>query len=129
MATRRTKPADSDTDGEQSDQSSDDTTAADEANGDGGTDDNGLEGRIREIVREVVSPLLDHGSSNGRGPVDDEDSMTGRVRDALAKVKAEEDRDSRFKKVEETLQRVTERAPARSGVIGNIQRWMWGDTE
>lgn len=53
--------------------------------------------------------------------------MTDRVRSALDKVKAEEERDQRVSKVEETLQKVTERPPARSGILGKVQRVMWGE--
>lgn len=53
--------------------------------------------------------------------------MTTRVKAALDQVKAEEDKDNRVKKLEETLQKVTERPPARSGILGKVQRVMWGE--
>lgn len=55
--------------------------------------------------------------------------MTRRVKAAMDKVKADEDRDQRFQKVEETLQKVTEKPPARGGILGKVQRVMWGADE
>lgn len=128
MARRRTTgTADNDTATDETDTETEDTGAADETNDDSGAGDNGLEGRIREIVREVVGPLLESPGGNGRRQVDDEESMTRRVKSALDKVKEEEDRDNRVKKVEETLQKVTERPPARAGILGKVQRVVWGE--
>lgn len=126
MARRRGTTVETDTDPDETDTDTDDTGAPDETNDHGDAGDNGLEGRIREIVREVVSPLLETGSRTSR-PVDDEESMTRRVKTALDKVKAEEDRDKRFQKVEETLEKVTEKPPARGGILGKVQRVMWGE--
>lgn len=53
--------------------------------------------------------------------------MTRRVKTALDKVKAEEDRDKRFQKVEETLEKVMEKPPVRGGILGKVQRVMWGE--
>lgn len=126
MARSRRTAVETDNDEETTDTESEETSASDETNGDGDAGDNGLEGRIRAIVREVVGPLLESGSGSSRRP-DDEQSMTTRVKAALDQVKAEEDKDNRVKKLEETLQKVTERPPARSGILGKVQRVMWGE--
>jgi hypothetical protein len=124
---RRAAASETETDDDQTDPETNDASAPDETNDAGDTGGTGLEGRIREIVREVVGPLLEPGTGNSRRPVDDEQSMTDRVRSALDKVKAEEEREHRVSKVEETLQKVIERPPARAGIVGRVQRVMWGD--
>jgi len=54
------------------------------------------------------------------------------VKDAQQTLKKEEDRDSAFKGVAETveeLKKVVERPPARNGLGGRLQRFMWGSDE
>lgn len=129
MARRRTATVEKENEEEQAEPDTEDTDAPDEANGDDDSGDNGLEGRIREIVREVVGPLLETGNGRTGRAADDEDITTHKVKAALDKLKSEEERENRFKKVEETLQKVTERPPARPGIVGKLQRVMWGEDE
>ncbi|MGH7485250.1 MAG: hypothetical protein ACREMY_06535 [bacterium] len=90
-----------------------------------------LDGRIRDLVREAVDNLLGDRSksSGGRTSGDDEEALFQRVKKAQEKIKAEEDKDTRFKTVEETvetLKKVVEKAPARDGFSGKISRFLWG---
>jgi len=95
--------------------------------GDKPIDSGSFEGQIRQIVQDVVGPLLDVGGRSGRGTAaDDEDRLARLVRDAQAKLKAEEEKEGRFTKVEETLKAITEKPPARDGILGKVQRFMWG---
>ena len=94
--------------------------------GDGGR--GGLEDSIREIVAEVVEPLLGKRSTSRRTTVaDDEDEIFRKVKAAQDKLKAEETKEGRVSKLEEALQKVTERPPSRAGVGGRLQRWLWGE--
>lgn len=124
---RRTRTAEPETEPAAEEPTAEEPTQTPEGGGDNDADENRLEGRIRAIVREVVGPLLENSNGNSRRAVDDEDETTRRVKSALDKLKADEERENRVKKVEETLQKVTERPPARSGVLGKVQRAMWGE--
>ena len=95
-----------------------------------GSDD--LEDRIRKLVTETVGTLLksNKASGSGRTAVDDESRIAQLVRDAQSKLKAEEEKEGRFKVVEETvetLKKITEKPPAKDGIGGKIQRWFWGE--
>jgi hypothetical protein len=54
------------------------------------------------------------------------------VKDAQADLKKEEEKDSRFESVAESvesLKTAVEKPPARAGVGGKIQTWLWGTGE
>jgi len=116
----KTEEAEEEDKGEQTDQD-------DKGTGDGSADAGSLEASIRKIVNDVVGPLLGNGGKGGRATaLDDEDRLSRLVRDAQVKLKAEEDKENRFKKVEEIVEKIVEKPPARDGVVGKLQRFMWG---
>lgn len=92
-----------------------------------------LESHIRKVVSEVVNAVLGERPETGKtGPAQDENAIFRMVKQAQESLRKEEEKDSRFKEVAETvenLKKVTERAPARSGFGGRLQRAMWGGPE
>lgn len=94
-------------------------------------DNSGLESSIRKIVSEVVDGLLGDRTPAGKPTAaQDEESVRRMVREAQDSLKKEEAKESKFKEVADTveeLKKVTERAPARAGVGGKIQSWLWGE--
>jgi hypothetical protein len=79
-----------------------------------------------------VAELVDGGPAGGggrSGPADEERTTRAQVRSALEELRSEEESQSRLKEMEEQLKKVTERPPARSGLLGKIQRVMWGEEE
>ena len=126
-----TKKADAKTEEEEEDpkgeQTGRDAKDDDKGTGDGSADGGSLEASIRKIVNDVVGPLLGGSGKGGRATaLDDEDRLSRLVRDAQVKLKAEEDKENRFKKVEEVVEKLVEKPPARDGVVGKLQRFMWG---
>lgn len=102
-----------------------------EDDGGAGSDGGDLESHIRKVVREVVGTLVGPAPAGAKAsPAQDEESVRRMVRDAQDSLKKEEAKESRFKEVAETvesLKKVTERPPARAGVGGKIQSWLWGE--
>jgi hypothetical protein len=112
--------------------------AAEDGGGDS-SDGESLESHIRGVVEEVVGGLLGRGDKRPDGPPAggppaggaraDEQSIMALVKEAQGKLKAEEDRDARLKGVAdevESLKKVVERPPARSGLAGRVQAFLWG---
>ena len=102
-----------------------DPKADDKDPGSGSADGSSLEDRIRKLVSEAVDGLLGDRSGGGH-KVDDEDALFQRVKKAQEKIKAEEERDGKIVKIEETLTKVLEKPPARDGLGGKISRFLWG---
>lgn len=101
-----------------------------EGDGGGGDPPGNLESHIREVVSKVVNDLLgDRPTATKSSPAQDEASVFKMVQDAQTKLKKEEEKDKKFSEVAETvesLKKVTERPPARAGVGGKVQAWLWG---
>lgn len=98
--------------------------------GAGGDDAGGgsLEDSVRKLVSEAVDALLgDRGKNGGSTLKSDEDAMFKMVKDAQVKLKAEEEKDSKFKAVEKTVEKLTEKPPSRQGWGGRLQRMIWGE--
>lgn len=91
-----------------------------------GSDDGSLDDRIRQMVREAVESLTESFKGSGR-KVDDEEHLFHLVKQAQEKIKADEEKEGRFKSVEETVQKLVEKPPARDGFGGKLQRWIWGE--
>lgn len=88
----------------------------------------GLEESVRKLVSEAVDALLgDRGKNSGSTLKSDEDAMFKMVKDAQVKLKAEEEKDSKFKHVAETVEKLTEKPPSRQGWGGRLQRALWGE--
>jgi hypothetical protein len=120
----------------------DETPDEEEETGDDkGTEDPGgdsstggdLEEHIRRVVESVVDGLFgDRDKDVKTSPAQDEHAIRKMVKDAQADLKKEEEKDARFEGVAETvesLKKAVERAPARDGIGGKLQRLMWGDSE
>lgn len=110
---------------EDKDDAGDEEVDADKADSPGHSDNDSLDQRIRDLVREAVESLTSGFKSSDR-KVDDEEHLFNLVKKAQEKIKADEEREGRFKTVEETVQKLVEKPPARDGIGGKIQRWMWG---
>lgn len=104
---------------------------------DGDTDSGGdspdggsLEQHVRDLVRQAVDSLLgDRSESNPPKRADDEDELYRRVKHAQDRIKSDEEKEGRLKKVEETLAKVTEKPPAKDTIGTKISRWMWWSEE
>lgn len=125
MTARKTEPKVEETEEEPKKDETD--KAAD--SGDAGSDS--LDSRIRTVVKDVVDSLLgDRSESAGRRTQsDDEDELYQRVRKAQDKIKKDEEKEGRLTKVEEKLEKVFEKPPARDGIGGKVQRWFWGSED
>jgi hypothetical protein len=103
------------------------------------TDSGGsLRDYIAEVVREIVGSG-DGGSAAGdnsersprRTQAAQESSIAALVREEQAKLMKEQEREAEHRKLSEevaALKKVTERPPARAGIGGKIQRFMWGES-
>lgn len=105
----------------------DEGDATDPADGGKHTGFDGLEQHVRELVKSAVESLVGDGGKVRHTATDDEERLARLVKDAQAKIRAEEERENRFKSVEETLKKVTEKPPSRDGLGGKIQKWLWGE--
>lgn len=129
--TKQTKGGPEDEEKDEDEEESNDDKGSEDPDSD--ADSGGsLEGRIREVVKEVVDGLLgDRTKAAGKSsPAQDEASVFKMVQDAQAKLKKEEDRDRKVSEVSETvetLKKQAEKAPARAGVGGKLQHWFWGE--
>lgn len=123
MTTKKTDDAD-----QKEDDAGDAKTGADDTNKTAGSDtadDSSLESRIRQLVSEAVDGLLGDRDKGSR-KIDDEEALFQRVKKAQEKIKAEEEREGKIVKIEETLTKVLEKPPARDGIGGKISRFLWG---
>lgn len=130
MTTRKTteKADEKDDAADDSGDKKDDAGATD---GGGSSDSDGLEGRIRTLVKEAVDSLLgDSSKATGRASVaDSEEELERRVRAAHEKLTAEEKKEGRVTKLEEKLEKVLEKPPARDGIGGKVSRFLWGSED
>ena len=96
--------------------------------GGGGSDGGSLEQHVRQLVREAMDALMgDRGeSSRGGTRADDEEALFQRVKKAQEKIKADEEKEGRLKKVEEKVEKVLEKPPSRDGFGGKVSRFLWG---
>lgn len=134
MTTKTKPPKDKDAEEEEDGKKgSEDEQGDSEDDGDGGDSGDSLENRIKEVVREVVDGLLGERSKTGKSsPAQDEESIRRMVKDAQDKLRKEEEKDSKFKAVSESvesLKKAVEKAPARAGVGGKVSRWLWGSDD
>lgn len=117
--------------GSEEEESNDDKGSEGSSGDAGGGGD--LESHIRKVVGEVVNGLLgDRDKGSKSSPAQDENAIFRMVKDAQQSLRSEEEKESAFKGVVETveeLKKVVERAPARNGLGGKIQRAMWGSDE
>jgi hypothetical protein len=92
-----------------------------------------LEEHIRRVVESVVDGLFgDRDKDVKSTPAQDEHAIRKMVRDAQTDLKTQEEKDYRFESVAESvesLKKAVEKAPARAGVGGKIQTWLWGESE
>lgn len=131
------KKAEDDDDGASDDAGSDDAGEGkgDAEGGDGddaGSDD--LTSHIRRVVTEVVEKVLGDRTTSGAGTTQaqDEGAIRRMVKEAQEALHKEEQKDSRFKEVSETvetLKKAVEKAPARAGIGGKAQRFFWGEAD
>lgn len=102
-----------------------------EGGGGDGAGGGDLESHIRKVVGEALDGLLGNRDPAPKtGPAQDENAIFRMVKEAQQSLKKEEERDSSFKAVAETvesLKAAVERPPARNGLGGKLQRFMWGD--
>src|SRR5882672_8878112 len=88
---------------DEEEESSDDKGSEDD--GGAGNPPGDLESSIRKVVREVVDGLLgDRTPASKGGPAADEASVFKMVQDAQSKLKKEEEKDSKFAEVAETVE-------------------------
>lgn len=105
-----------------------DDPKGDKGGGGGDAGGGGLDDSIRQLVSEAVDALLGDRDKGSRSTLkSDEDAMFKMVKDAQEKLKKEEEKDTRFKTVAETVEKLTEKPPARSGLGGKLERWLWGE--
>lgn len=106
----------------------DESPEDDGGDGPGGSD---LESHIRAVVHDVIDTVLGKRAPApaSSGPRQDEAAILAMVKDAQGKLRAEEEKDARFEAVAgevESLKKVVEKAPTRSGLAGKVQAFLWG---
>lgn len=111
---------------EAKDDAGDEEVDASKADSSDHPDGDSLDQRIRDLVREAVESLTS-GFKSGDRKVDDEEHLFNLVKKAQERIKADEEKEGRFKTVEETVQKLVEKPPSRDGVGGKLQRWIWGE--
>lgn len=127
---RKTKAEEPTDDVEDDDASGkDDGTASGDSGS--GTVLDGIEERIRELVREAVDALTgDSGKGSGHHTLaDDEERIRRLVKDSQKAIQEEEKKEGRFSTLEEKVEKIFEKPPQRDGFGGKVSRWLWGDSE
>lgn len=104
----------------------DDPKDDDKGSGGDGSAAGSLEQHVRDLVEKAVSSLLGDRSEGSGKRGDDEDELYRRVKSAQDKIKADEEKEGRLKKVEETVAKITEKPPTKDTIGTKLSRFMWG---